>query len=156
MNRVVTGYDANGAPAVLWHGDPPTVIHAGRYTTTELWVCDRGPLAATGADNSAREWGLEPPPGGACFRIVEIAPDSPGGGHDGVTDAAHEEFQGAHATDTLDFVTILRGEVTLIVGGKQRALGPGDAVVQQPGVPHDWQNRGSGPAVMVGVLLSAR
>src|SRR5205085_1372415 len=77
MNRVVTGYDANGAAAVLWHGDPPTVIHAGRYTTTELWVSDRGPLAATGADNSAREWGLEPPPGGACFRIVEIAPHSP-------------------------------------------------------------------------------
>jgi hypothetical protein len=28
----------------------------------------------------------------------------------------HSEFQGAHATDTLDSLTILRGEVTLIVG----------------------------------------
>jgi hypothetical protein len=157
MNRVVTGYDTDGAPAVLWRGDPPTVIHAGRYTTTELWVSDRGPLAPTGADNSAREWGLEPPPGGACFRIVEIAPGSPGGGQDGgVTDAAHEEFQGAHATDTLDFVTILRGEVTLIVGGEEIALGPGDSVVQQPGVPHDWQNRGAERAVKMGVLVSAK
>jgi mannose-6-phosphate isomerase-like protein (cupin superfamily) len=158
MNRVVTGYDGDGAPAVLWQGDPPTVIHAGRYTTTELWVSDRGPLTATGTDSSARAWELEPPAGGACFRIVEIAPDpadgEPGGGD--VTDAAHSEFQGAHATDTLDFVTILRGEVTLVVGGKEITLGPGDSVVQQPGVPHDWQNRSGERAVMVGVLLSAK
>jgi cupin domain len=154
MNRVVTGFDATGAPAILKQGDPPTVIHAGRYTTTELWVSDRSPLAPTGGDNSTREWALEPPPGGACFRIVEIAPAETGG--DAVSDASHEEFQGAHATDTLDYVTILRGRVTLVVGGTQVDLGPGDSVVQQPGVPHDWQNRGTETAVMAGVLVSAR
>jgi quercetin dioxygenase-like cupin family protein len=53
-------------------------------------------------------------------------------------------------------VTILRGEVTLIVGGTEVLLRPGDSVVQQPGVPHDWQNRSRDRAVMVGVLLSAR
>ena len=153
MNRVVTGYDATGAPSILQQGEPPTVIHAGRYTTTELWVSDRSPLAPTGGDNSAREWALEPPPGGACFRIVEIAPAATGGG---VSDASHEEFQGAHATGTLDYVTVLRGEVTLVVGGTEVPLRPGDSVVQQPGVPHDWQNRSSEPAVMVGVLVSAR
>jgi cupin domain len=154
MNRVVTGYDATGAPAILQQGAPPTIIHAGRYTTTELWVSDRGPLTPTSGDNSTREWALEPPPGGACFRIVEIAPAEAGG--DAVSDGSHEEFQGAHATDTLDYVTILRGQVTLVVGGTEVDLGPGDSVVQQPGVPHDWQNRGAGTAVMVGVLVSAR
>ena len=74
MNRVVTGYDDSGRPAILRQGEPPVVIHAGRYTTTELWVSDRGPLQPTAADASTREWALEPPPGGACFRIVEIAP----------------------------------------------------------------------------------
>jgi hypothetical protein len=155
MNRVVTGYDETGAPTILWQGEPPTVIHAGRYTTTELWVSDRSPLTPTSTDNSAREWGLEPPPGGACFRIVEIAPGDPADGA-AVSDASHEEFQGAHATDTLDYVTVLRGQVTLIVGGAEVSLGPGDSVVQQPGVPHDWQNRGSQTAVMVWVLVSAR
>jgi quercetin dioxygenase-like cupin family protein len=53
-------------------------------------------------------------------------------------------------------VTILRGEVTLIVGGTEVLLRPGDSVVQQPGVPHDWQNRSRESATMVGVLLSAR
>jgi mannose-6-phosphate isomerase-like protein (cupin superfamily) len=42
-----------------------------------------------------------------------------------------------------------------VVGGTEVTLGPGDSVVQQPGVPHDWQNRSAAPAVMVGVLLSA-
>jgi Cupin domain len=152
MNRVVTGYDENGNPAVIRQGEPPVAIHAGRYTTTELWVSGRGPIGAADVDTSTREWELEPPPGGACFRIVEIAPD-PG---DGGLSAERADFQGAHATDTLDYVTVLNGYVTLVVGGTEVALGPGDSVVQQPGVPHDWQNRSSERAVMVGVLLSAK
>jgi hypothetical protein len=156
MNRVVTGYDDDGRPAILRQGEPPVVIHAGRYTTTELWVSDRSPLQPTGSDSSTREWALEPPPGGACFRIVEIAPASPEPPVAGSFDAQHDEFQDAHGTDTLDYVTVLRGQVTLVVGDAEVTLGPGDSVVQQPGVPHDWQNRGDEPAVMVGVLVSAR
>jgi mannose-6-phosphate isomerase-like protein (cupin superfamily) len=154
MNRVITGYDENGSPAVIRQGEPPVVIHAGRYTTTELWVSERGPIAAGESDASTRQWALEPPPGGACFRIVEIAP-GPG---DGEPDAGaeHAEFQGAHATDTLDYVTVLSGQVTLVVDGTEVTLLPGDSVVQQPGVPHDWQNRSAQRAVMVGVLVSAR
>ncbi len=153
MHRVVTGYDERGHPVILRQGQPPVVIHAGRYTTTELWVSGETPPAATDADTSTRDWELEPPPRGSCFRIVEIAP---GDGADGDAAGEHEVFQEAHATQTLDYVTVLSGQVTLIVGGAEVTLGPGDSVVQQPGVPHDWQNRGDQPAVMVGVLLSAR
>lgn len=170
MNRVVTGFDESGSPAVIWQGEPPTVIHAGRYTTTELWISDRAPLTAAATDTSTRDWQLEPPPGGACFRIVEIAPSAldsgradadagagaAGASAAGAGEGAHSEFQGAHATDTLDYVTILRGEVTLLVAGTEIVLRPGDSVVQQPGVAHDWQNRSSETAVMAGVLLSAR
>ena len=74
MNRIVTGYNQSGNPAIIASGEPPTVIHVGRYTTTELWVSRRGPITATDQDASAGEWALEPPPGGACFRIVELAP----------------------------------------------------------------------------------
>ena len=162
MNRVVTGYDESGVPAIICQGEPPTVIHAGRYVTTELWVTDRTPPVAVGSDMSARAWTLEPPLGGTCFRIVEIAPggdeDSDGGAADGggTSDAETEGFQDAHATGTLDYVTVLSGQVTLVVGGTEITLGPGDSVVQQPGVPHDWQNRSADRAVMVGVLVSAR
>ena len=159
VNRIVTGFDESGSPAILAQGEPPTVIHAGRYTTTELWVSGAGPLSAGTADTSTGEWALEPPAGGACFRIVEIAPDdsAPDDGGDG---DAYGRFQGTHATDTLDYVTILRGEVTLIVGSEAEGfaevlLRAGDSVVQQPGVPHDWQNRSAERAVMIGVLVSA-
>jgi hypothetical protein len=167
MNRVVTGYDEHGNPAIIASGEPPTVIHAGRYTTTELWVSGRSPITAAAADASTRDWALEPPPGGACFRIVELAP---GAADDGASDdiagsdsaggdspeSGHAGFQDAHATQTLDYVTILLGEVTLVIGASEVTLGPGDSVVQQPGVPHDWQNRSDQPSVMVGVLVSAR
>lgn len=153
MNRVVTGFDEAGRPVILHRGDPPTVINAGRYRTTELWVTDRTPPAAAGSDTSTRQWELEPPPGGTCFRIVEIAP---GENAAEPLDAGHEGFQDAHATDTLDYVTVISGQVTLLVGDEEVTLGPGDSVVQQPGVPHDWQNRAPERAVMVGVLLSAR
>jgi mannose-6-phosphate isomerase-like protein (cupin superfamily) len=164
MNRVVTGYDENGNPAIIASGEPPTVIHAGRYTTTELWVSRRGPITPTATDASTGDWALEPPPGGACFRIVELAPgeDTDDGAPDDSApddsglEAEHAGFQEAHATETLDYVTILRGEVTLVIGDSAVTLGPGDSVVQQPGVPHDWQNRSDQPAVMVGVLVSAQ
>lgn len=163
MNRVVTGFDEVGNPAIIRQGAPPTVIQAGRYVTTELWVTDRTPPAATTSDASTRPWALEPPPGGSCFRIVQIAPgdkadggEAAAGADGGRLDAEHESFEEAHATETLDYVTVLSGEVTLVVGGSEINLGPGDSVVQQPGVPHDWQNRSAEPAVLVGVLLSAR
>ena len=159
MNRVVTGFDAQGNPTVIAAGEPPMVIHAGRYTTTELWVSGPSPIAPGDTDTATRGWALEPPPGGACFRIVEIAPAGDAeitAGDDEPGDAGYGEFQGAHATRTLDYVTILRGEVTLVVGGREIVLRPGDSVIQQPGVPHDWQNRSGTSAVMVGVLLSAQ
>jgi mannose-6-phosphate isomerase-like protein (cupin superfamily) len=89
---------------------------------------------------------------------VEIAPgtDEAAEPADGEVAAEHEGFQEAHATDTLDYVTVLRGRVTLVIGETEVDLGPGDSVVQQPGVPHDWQNRSAEPCVMAGVLVSAR
>jgi quercetin dioxygenase-like cupin family protein len=154
MNRVVTGYDQDGNPAIIRQGEPPAIIRAGRYTTTELWVSERGPIKATDEDTSTREWALEPPPGGACFRIVEIAPGADGAGND--VSSGQEGSLDTHATDTLDFVTILRGEVTLLVGGDEVTLRPGDSAVQQPGVLHDWQNRTAEWAAMVGILASAK
>ncbi|MDR2984181.1 MAG: cupin domain-containing protein [Nocardiopsaceae bacterium] len=164
MNRIVTGYDEDGNPAIIHKGDPPTVIHAGRYRTTELWASDGTPPTVTSSDTSTRPWELEPGPGGACFRIVEIAPGDSADGDavaddgdlTGELDEQAEGFQEAHATQTLDYVAVLSGEVTLVVADTEVTLGPGDCVVQQPGVPHDWQNRTSERVVMAGVLISAR
>jgi quercetin dioxygenase-like cupin family protein len=155
VNRVVTGRDESGNPAIIRQGASPTVIHAGKYTTTELWVNDPAkPLSA--GEPSLSEWSLEPPTGGACFRIVEIAPDEEGDAAEHIEDLDYGAFQEEHHTDTLDLVTVLRGEVTLVVGGSEVTLRPGDSVIQQPGIPHNWENRSTEPGVLVGVLISAR
>jgi hypothetical protein len=56
VNRIVTGFDESGSPAIIAQGEPPAVIHAGRYTTTELWVSGAGPLSAGVTDTSTGEW----------------------------------------------------------------------------------------------------
>jgi quercetin dioxygenase-like cupin family protein len=155
VNRVVTGRDERGNPTIIRQGASPTVIHAGKYTTTELWINDPAKPSATG-EPSLSEWSLEPPAGGACFRIVEIAPDDTDGAVEDTGGSDYGTFQETHHTDTLDFVTVLRGEVTLIVDGSEVTLRPGDSVIQQPGIPHNWENRSAEPGVLVGVLISAR
>lgn len=40
MRQVVTGPGEDAAAAILSNGEPPTVIEAGQYRTTELSVTD--------------------------------------------------------------------------------------------------------------------
>ena len=152
MKRVVTGWDEHGKPTVLFEGEPPTVLDFGPIVIKELWITDAAPLDRRGReDTSTRPWSLEPPPGGAAFRVVTFMPDTeksaPGG--------EEPDFLEEHATDTIDFVVVLSGEITLILGDREITLHPGDSVVQR-GTPHDWSNRGSQPCIAAGVLLSAR
>jgi mannose-6-phosphate isomerase-like protein (cupin superfamily) len=163
VRRVVTGPGDGGAAVILASGEPTTVIEAGQYRTTELWVTDRTPPTVVRAgDPAGRPWELEPPPRGSCFRIVQIAPETaapatPAAPADPAESAqdADTDFLAEHTTSTLDYVVVLSGQVTLTVGGAEVTLGPGDAVVQQ-GVAHDWKNRGTEPAVLAGVLISTR
>jgi mannose-6-phosphate isomerase-like protein (cupin superfamily) len=154
MRRIVTGYDEQGRPGILFDGEPPTVMDFGPIVTTELWVTDRTPPnVATREDASLREWEIDPPTHGAAFRIVKIMPveaeekASPGEGE--------PEFLGEHATETLDFVVVLSGEITMTIGGREETLRAGDSIVQQA-TPHDWVNRGTEPCILAGVLISTR
>ena len=162
MRRVVTGPGDDGSAAILSSGEPPAVIEAGQYRTTELWVTDGTPPAVVRAgDPAGRPWELEPPPRGSCFRIVQIAPETATPAPTAARAAPAEpddpaaDFLAEHTTSTLDYVVVLSGQVTLTVGGAEVTLGPGDAVVQQ-GVAHDWRNRGTEPAVLAGVLISTK
>jgi hypothetical protein len=154
MRRIVTGYDDQGHPRIIFDGEPPTVLDFGSIVTTELWVTDSTPPnVKSNDDTSLREWDIDPPPRGAAFRVVKIMPvgadakPSPGPGE--------PEFLGEHITDTLDLVVVLSGEVTMTIGGREETLRPGDSVVQRA-TPHDWVNRGSEPCVIAGVLISTR
>jgi quercetin dioxygenase-like cupin family protein len=80
----------------------------------------------------------EPPPAGAVFRIVSLPP---GGTFD------------LHRTDTIDFISILQGEVWLTFEEGETLVRQGDCVVLH-GEIHGWENRADVACRIVGVLLS--
>jgi mannose-6-phosphate isomerase-like protein (cupin superfamily) len=152
MNRIVTGYGPDGAPAILMAGEPPMVDRTEKYVTSELWISDETPVPLhIAADTSLAGYELEPPGTGSRFRIVEIMPEQSSSVP--AAAAAEADASGVHRTDTLDYVVVLRGEVTLVVGDRAVTLYPGDVVVQG-GVEHDWENRGTEPCAVAAVLIA--
>jgi mannose-6-phosphate isomerase-like protein (cupin superfamily) len=154
MRRIVTGYDRDGRPAITFDGEPPKVMDFGAIVTTEIWVTDSMPPdLQSSEDASLRTWEIDPPTRGSAFRVVTIMPvgeeKKPPPGED------EPEFLGEHATHTLDYVAVLSGEITMMIGGREETLRAGDCVVQRA-TPHDWINRGTEPCVLAGVLLSTR
>ena len=153
MKRVVTGWDERGKPTILFEGEPPTVMDFGPIVTAELWVTDATPPdPKTRTDTSTGTWDLQPPDGGLVFRIVTFHPQSDS---ESAPPADGPDFLEAHATDTIDLVAVISGEITLVFEGREITLRPGDSVVQQ-GTPHDWINKGTVPCVVAGVLVSTR
>jgi quercetin dioxygenase-like cupin family protein len=60
-----------------------------------------------------------------------------------------------HTTRTIDYVVVLRGQVSLLLDeGDEIPVRPLDVVIQR-GTNHYWINRGSEPALLMGVLLDA-
>jgi mannose-6-phosphate isomerase-like protein (cupin superfamily) len=62
---------------------------------------------------------------------------------------------GMHKTPSVDYIILLSGEITLVLDEGEVDLKPFDAVVQR-GTNHAWVNRGSEPALLMAVLVSAR
>jgi mannose-6-phosphate isomerase-like protein (cupin superfamily) len=60
-----------------------------------------------------------------------------------------------HRTDTVDVLTVVRGELTLITETAQTVLRQGDSVVQR-GTAHAWSNRTSEDVVVVAVMIAAQ
>lgn len=127
--RVVTGVDAAGRSGVTFDGPARTV----------LWSAPALPADNDGADDA----------GGGRFRFptegVEfVFSDFPPGGGSPM-----------HATDTLDFLVVVSGEVVLITESGETLLRAGDVLVDR-GVAHAWRNDSDEPCRIVNVLCPAR
>jgi quercetin dioxygenase-like cupin family protein len=134
--RVVTGLNAEGKSCVVIDGPVP----AGDYAAALIWR-----TAALPADNSGNEDPVAPytlemlHPTGSAFTICEFKPGTDGG---------------YHATDTIDYLVILKGEVTLLLENGEAALKPGDFVVDR-GTVHGWRNTGSESCIACSVNMMA-
>jgi len=170
VRRVVTGHDKNGKSIILMDGHAPNVMEMASMpglALTDLWETTGAPASNEGgADAAARPVRLEPPKGGALFRIVEFPPDSAWRNRGADAREAFDSIQAGHApdhssadpmmhkTNTVDYIVVLKGEIYAIVDKGETLLRPGDVFVQR-GTNHSWSVRGTEPCIIAVVLVSS-
>ena len=139
--RVVTGLDAEGRSGVIFDGAVPDPGGSG---VGLIWRTPAIPGDNAGTAEAAdRPFDFEMMHcGGSDFLVLEYPPGMGGEG----------PFW--HATDTIDYIVVLSGEVVLIVEEGEVACGPGTFIVDR-GVLHAWRNDGAVPARIAVVNLPA-
>jgi len=145
VRRVVTGVGQGGRSTTVSDGPAPT------SWCTEVWAtsADR-PL---GFDPAEIKPTLMPPGGGTRWRVVDIPPDSTvrRTATASVVEGVSED--GWHTTNTVDYVLILDGDITLELDDSKVELHAGDCVVQRA-TNHRWRNHGTRPARMIAVMVN--
>ena len=175
VRRVVTGHDEQGRSVIISDEASPHVkenpVQQGRGLT-DLWRTFDAPANNLGnADAAATDVVLNPPPGGSVFRFFQVLPERDqadlsweerqriadnvfsgmGAAHNRDPDARHP---GMHTTETVDYIILLDGDVSLLLDEGEVRLNPFDVVVQR-GTNHSWVNHGDAPALLAAILLDA-
>ncbi len=131
---------------------------------------------ATSSDPAAqREVILEPDSDGTVFRFFEVVPESEQPSvaerqkafEDRLARASEEERAEArrlrpdtsrhpsmHRTKTVDYIILLRGEVSMLLDEGEVEMKPFDVLIQR-GTNHGWVNHGKETAVLMAVLIDA-
>jgi mannose-6-phosphate isomerase-like protein (cupin superfamily) len=173
VRRVVTGVGEDGKGHFVIDDLSPSIFAFDRepnFRQNDVWVTTF-PADPQGTDLVATEGPvpLDPPPGGTIFRLAILPPDERlaelttdrdfmaemAMKYDGGDAHSDEEFA-YHRSDTIDYVQVLSGELTLeLDSGEEVELVPGDCVVQR-GTNHAWRNRSGRPVVVSSVLISTK
>jgi mannose-6-phosphate isomerase-like protein (cupin superfamily) len=135
--RVVTGLDSQGRSSVIIDGPIPQF---NAMTAALVWRTEAQPADNSGNADPVAPYAVEmlhTP--GSNFAICQFAPNTP---------------EIMHATDTIDYLVILKGKVTLVLEDGEAELGAGDLVVDR-GVLHGWRNPHAEPCVAAVVNLPA-
>ena len=74
-----------------------------------------------------------------------------GASHERVDTTRHPSM---HKTKTIDYIILLKGNVTLLLDNDEVSLKPFDVVVQR-GTNHAWVNNGEKPALLIAVLIDS-
>ncbi|MFM5932034.1 MAG: cupin domain-containing protein [Novosphingobium sp.] len=137
VRRVVTGLDAEGRSTVIIDGPVP----AWGETGGRVWLTEGHP-----ADNSSQGDCPDVPftfdlmqKGGSAVMTHTFMPGSP-------------EFW--HATDSIEYLVMTEGEVTLDLETGPVTIRAGDVLVDR-GVIHSWRNDSGAPARAVIVAIPA-
>lgn len=170
MRRIVTGHDEKGKSVITIDGPPARSLGEEAGGLYELWNTDGNEINTLDEiDRADGEVLLSPPNGGTKFRYFQINPTPEGVPADLIEAATAEAFEkmGAahhrvdttrhpamHKTKTIDYIILLKGDVTLLLDNGEVDLKPFDVVVQR-GTNHAWVNNGNEPALFIAVLIDS-
>lgn len=173
VRRVVTGFDEQGRSCVVSDGPAPRTHdfqHIPGFSNTLVWTM-RDLTAPTGTptDLTGTTQSVIPGPLGSGLTVVRIPPLSVFDSIDpreanaeqaralpGLAEAFDPDRPGFHATQTVDYVIVLDGELWLALDqGPETLVGRGHTVIQN-GTTHAWHNRGSEPAIIAAVSVGTR
>ena len=170
MRRIVTGHNDYGKSIVTIDGPPARSIGEDVGGLFELWNTDGNEIISSDLiDRADGEIILSPSIGGTKFRYFQINPLPEGVPEDILQEIAADAFEkvGAahhrvdttkhpamHKTETIDYIILLKGDVTLILDEEEVDLKPFDVVVQR-GTNHAWVNNGTEPALLIAVLIDS-
>lgn len=137
--RVITGLDEQGRSAVIIDGP---VRDLGGGGGRMVWRTETLPADnAHGGDCPGGPFSFDlMHSGGSMFMVMDFAPGQP-------------EFW--HATDTLEYVVMLSGEVVFQTETGDVTLRAGDCLVDR-GIVHSWRNDSGAPARAAIVILPAQ
>lgn len=142
MKRVVTGLNAAGKSCILYEGEVPR----RRPGANLIWRTGALPADNSGSADEAVPYEMEMlHDGGVNFILTELPP-APAG------EKPAEAFM--HATDTIDYLVMISGEVVLALETGEVILRAGDFIVDR-GVIHGWRNDGTVPAVFASITIPA-
>jgi quercetin dioxygenase-like cupin family protein len=141
VRRVVTGHDANGNARVVIDEIAKNVATTRPGANAAvIWTSESFPVNNDGnADTSGRQVGTTLD-NGVVFRVVSFGP--------GVAPRNHR-------TDSIDYATVISGEIDMVLDGETVRLKAGDVLVQR-GTIHNWVNQGTEPCVIAFVLVTAK
>ena len=163
--RIVVGLDAEGRSTIVEDGPTGTRLATDAYTLNQIWQATSVPTPVT-ADNTLGDEAMIPvPPNGYTFVIATFPPDDEWdyvkGWAKALADSgapksldSDSSIPGLHATDAIDLVTIISGEIYAITETGETLMRPGDCLVQR-GTKHAWSNRGTEPCTLAAVHISA-
>ena len=170
MRRIITGQNQAGKSVITIDGPPARSIGEDVGGLFEIWNTDGMPIDVTdNLDRADSEIILSPPANGTKFRYFQINPTPDGVPWDVLQDLAAEAFNriGAahhridtskhpamHKTETIDYIILLKGDVSLLLDEEEVRLEPFDTVVQR-GTNHAWVNHGEEPALLIAVLIDS-
>ena len=170
MRRIVTGHNEEGKSVITIDGPPARSLGEDAGGLYELWNTDGNEINTLDEiDRADSEVLLSPPNGGTKFRYFQINPTPEGVPADLIEAATAEAFEkmGAahhrvdttrhpamHKTKTIDYIILLKGDVTLLLDNEEVDLKPFDVVVQR-GTNHAWVNNGNEPALFIAVLIDS-